>query len=128
MFGKRTINEKRSANLNVAATLLLIGVAALFVMAFSGGGDPFTLQGQVISVDPSARTLIVKSFEETPLAAIDNEYTFNLYQVSGVTMCGKDMSIADIKAGDMVTVAYHQEGNGGILADSVEFISPDEKC
>ena len=128
MLGRQTINEKRSAKANLVATLLMVGVAALFVMAFTGGGQPFTLQGQVVAVDPSVSTLIVKSLEDNSLAIMGSEYTFNLSQLSGASMCGEDKSIADINAGDMVTVWYHQESNGGILADSVDFTSPYMKC
>jgi len=127
MLGKLTLNEKRSL---VAAIAVVFALAAIFVMysANSASALPFAFKGQVIAVDASAKTLTVKATEESSLASMGGQYTFRLNELSGVVMCGIDKDIKDIRAGDDVTVWYHEEGTGNILADSIDLSSPNMKC
>jgi|GEM_PF-6446355 len=149
MFARETMHTKRAVD--VVKSLLVLLVAALFVMSFTnaafagamnpgsmnqgtmksgeinsegnyaGGGSLFSYHGKVISVDQAAKSLTVQS-------APNNELLFKVAEGTSVTKCDKTVSLDKVKAGDEVTILYHQDGAGNFIAGDINLAIPPERC
>ena len=47
--------------------------------------------------------------------------------ITKVTMCGQLKTVQDIKAGEQVTVKYHED-NGKLYADAIDLTAPLVAC
>jgi hypothetical protein len=95
---------------------------------FASGAAPFSLLGKVVAVDKSAKTITVDPSELRnelgPNKAAPAITTFVLDRNVSVYSGDRSMMLNDINVGDTVSVNYHQEGDGKIIADSIA-INPD---
>ena len=120
MYDKKV---KSSAGLFKLFTgVLVVTAAVLFMVSFANtavaaGEKMSTLGGQVISVDPNAGTLTVKSSgrNESSMGLV----TFATDKMTWVTSCGQNKTLKDIGAGQDVTVTYHEK-DGKLYADFIE--------
>ena len=83
----------------------IIPVGAIATLLAASMASAGTLNGQIASVDASARTLVVK---ET--AAPRKEVRLTLTADAQVIQAGKAATIADLKAGERVQVTYTDKG------------------
>lgn len=106
-----------------AKVFLTVAVAALFVMAFayqasaySGGGSaPFTYTGNIVSLDNNYKWVTVQ-------AGPNDELSFKLDDGAAVMKCNVSEHFRDLKIGDHVTISYLEEGNGGYIANEVDWL------
>ena len=104
--------------------------ALYFVIALAGAalaeGKDFSLnydfKGQVTSIDFLAKSLTVKASDPFWGAS-----TFTMGNITKVTMCGQLKTVEDLKPGEIVTVAYH-ENNGKLYADAIDLSAPIIAC
>jgi hypothetical protein len=86
-------------------------------------GSPFAVTGRVVALDRDAKTLTVDSSYLKDAATFNKSAaglsSFKLDENSTVVMGDKTMNFSDINVGDTVTVNYHQESNGNIIADGI---------
>jgi predicted ribosome-associated RNA-binding protein Tma20 len=83
------------------------------------GLSPFSLTGKVVSVDRNMLTIDTTSYS--------NSGGINTFVLSGspeIVMGGIRKDLVDLKSGDLVTVNYHQERDGRIVADGIAIASP----
>ena len=78
--------------------------------------------GKVTSVDFLSKKLTATSTD--PLLGGS---TFAMGDLTKVTMCGQLKTVQDIKAGEKVTITYH-ETNGKLYADAIELPTPLVAC
>ena len=110
--------------------MLIMVVALFFVAALAGaalaqGRDyplNYDFKGQVMSVDVLSKKLTAESND--PLMGAS---TFNMDDITRVTMCGQLKSVQDIKVGEKVTVKYHED-NGELHADAIDLPAPLVSC
>ena len=111
-------------------SLLVMLFSLFFVTVLSGAafvqGKNYPLNtnftGQVTSVDFLSKELIAMS--NNPLLGGS---TFTMSDLTKVTMCGQLRTVQDIKAGEKVTITYH-ETNGKLYADAIELPTPLVAC
>lgn len=84
------------------------------------GRAAFSLSGKIAFIDKDARTI---TLEPSPYAA--GERSFYLDNNTSIMMGDRTVSLNDLNVGDNVTVNYHQESNGRIIADSVAVTLPE---
>jgi hypothetical protein len=129
MFGRETINEKRSKAGTLVTRILLMAVAALFVMSFAypavANDNALTLKGEIVAVDNYAKTLTVKSLEKTRSSdmGLRGEFTFTMDKMTNVVSCTENKSLNDIGVGEKVTVTYYEK-EGVLFADTIEIGIP----
>ena len=122
MFSRKTINKKMA---NVLTDMLVMVVAALFVMSFAtqlnARESKANLKGEVVAVDGYAGTVTVKSMETVPSSGISmkDNITFATYKETNVTSCTQNRILNDINAGEKVTITYH-EAEGTLFADVID--------
>jgi hypothetical protein len=115
--------DKRSARpFTLYTGVLAIAVAALFIVSFAtpalaAGEKISTISGQVIAVDPYARTLSVKSSGRNESSM--GLFTFSTDKMTSIVNCAQNESLRDIGVGQDVTVTYHEK-EGKLFADVVE--------
>ncbi len=94
--------------------VLTMAVAVLFLFAFSNGvsakASMHKLSGQVVSVDPGAKSFVVKEKK--------GEATIMTDEMTKVTMGKEQKAFDDIKAGEIVKVKYHEK-DGKMMAYKV---------
>jgi len=123
MFNRKTINETRVAT--SVTTILIAVVALLFVMSFANQaaarGKMDSLKGEVVAVDGYNKTLTVKSIEssQSSPAGMEGEFVFDADRNTNVIWCSQNKTFEDIRAGDKVTVTYHERG-GRLVADAID--------
>lgn len=101
--------------------VLLVVLAALFVMAFAyqasafsaGGSSPFSYTGKIVALDSHDKIVTVQ-------AGPNDELTFNLNDNGAVMRCSMSESFASLKIGDEVTVSYFDRGDGSYIADEID--------
>lgn len=120
MLGKKIFKSIKAVKL--VAALFAAAVSVLLLTSFANAGSAVTQQAYILGIDPSARTLTVQLFETDISSDIRHkgeiELSFN--DVSKVTLCNESKSFDDLKAGDTVTLTYH-ETMSGYFADSIDF-------
>jgi hypothetical protein len=109
--------------------------AALFVCAFANTGtaaDVFTITGKITSMDKGLKTFTVDS---TAYAAGQKNYgdpsglrSFVLNTTpenqTRIMMGNQRRDFDDLNVGDIVTVSFHQESGGRVVADGIALITP----
>ena len=111
--------------------LLAIVVAMLFVFSLAsvaGAAEKgmytkdqiYSVRGPVLAVDPSAKTLTVKSIEpsRSPSTRWKGDITFVTSDDTKIAMGKKVETFQDLKAGEEVVVKFHEVA-GKYIADSV---------
>ncbi len=84
----------------------------------------FSLTGKVVSLDPDARSIAVNPvYPGMTYSGTREVRTFALDNTS-LYRNGQPVTLTDINVGDLVTVNYHQESNGRIIADSIAINPP----
>ena len=122
MFDRKTINKKIA---NVLTSMLVMVVAALFVMSFAtqvnAQGSKANIKGEVIAVDDYARTVTVKSLEMLSSSGIgmNENITFSADKGTNVTSCTQNRIFNDINVGAKVAITYH-ELDGKLVADVID--------
>jgi len=94
-----------------AVILLALIVLSAIPLALASGksSELHHLQGEVVSVDATAKSLTVK---ETLKDGKTKEITFTTDTKTKVTIQGKAGQLSDLTAGEAVKVSYHKTGNG----------------
>ena len=120
---KTIIAGKRLKAAHLVTGILVVVVASLFLLSFTttASARPFTLEGKVVEADSSSQTITLNP------AGTNDEMVFNLDKDASITMCDKDASLNDLKAGDVVTLQYHEESDGHWIAEGIDF-SGAGKC
>jgi Domain of unknown function (DUF5666) len=125
---KKTITAKCGTPRRILITLLV----ALFVMSLPGtsGAQTLSLTGKVVGIDKHKQILTVDgSYFYAPNRGSDyggaaGISTFALGKRAYVMKGSQKMDFDDIRVGDWVTVNFHQEGTGIVIADGIAFTSP----
>ncbi|HSB30546.1 MAG TPA: hypothetical protein VLD55_03000 [Candidatus Sulfobium mesophilum] len=108
-------------------SLIAEGIAMTFPPAsYSAYTGPrtFSLQGKVVVIDRDARTFTVD-----PSYYYGQNYSGGVrvfaYRDGAVVLLGSERrDFRDLRVGDWVTVAFHQEGNGFVVTDEIAITSP----
>jgi hypothetical protein len=90
--------------------------------SFAAETTPFALQGKVLAVDRNAGTITVDSSFRDIHAYNKGKggvTTFVLDKDISVFSGNRSLGLGDIKVGDTVSINYHQESDGNIIADSI---------
>ena len=104
-------------------------LAATFVPAIlppaaaSPPGSEHRLVGEVVRVDPEARSLDVR---ETLKRGPAHEIHFVLAEDAKVLIRGKEATLAEVSPGDAVTVRYI-DAQGRLVARSIDVAKPAER-
>src|SRR5207247_9817584 len=98
-------------SLFVLGTMSVVMAAGGAKMEHHKGGDTHKVVGEVDSVDANARTLVVKETLKKE-GGEAKEMTFNFTEKASIMMDGKAATIADLQAGDSVTVHYQATPDG----------------
>ncbi len=103
--------------------VLTLALVALFVVALVGTANAqYSISGKVVAIDQGRRTLTVATYSESN--KLGASYSFGLERQATV-MRGKVMShFRDIRVGDWVTVTYHQESSGLLVAGDINITTP----
>ncbi len=90
-------------------SLLALVVLSTIPLALAAGksAELHHLQGEVVSMDATAKSLTVK---ETMKDGKTKEVVFTLDEKTKVTIQGKAGQLQDVKPGDPVKVSYHKTG------------------
>ena len=113
--------------------ILAGSVAVFFVFCLSGAAfaaeTEYSVKGKVVSVDFLAGKLTVKSIDKIPalISGPLGEFTFSMNEITRVTMCNQERPLKDIKAGQEITVSYH-ERDKRLYADSIAMPAPLVAC
>src|SRR5512135_1446855 len=111
MLSRKIINKKMA---NVVAGVVVMVVAALFVMSFAtqvnAQGSKTSLKGEVVAIDDYARTVTVKSMETIPSYgnSMKDNITVATDKETNVTSCTQNMIFSDLKVGEKVNITYHE--------------------
>jgi hypothetical protein len=117
---EKTATRKTVKMLNVLALVLV----TLFVMSLviPNSVQAFSIAGKVVATDNDKKTLTVTAYNEPNKRGAD--YAFALDKQATV-MRGKELShFRDIRVGDWVTVNYHQESGGLVVAEDINISTP----
>ena len=113
MVGIQAINQKR------LISVLLLLATVLFVMSFATAASaaPFTITGQIVSIDKGAKILTVDS-------GMTKEHLVLALGDGAAIMSGsRPVPFNDLKIGDRVTVRYHQKSDGDYVAEDIALIA-----
>lgn len=120
IYGNRKISVRAAGLLKTAVMLL----AALFVMSLliASSAQAFSLTGKVSAIDTHKRTLAVTPYDGQRLKGPDQ--SFALDNSAMVLMGNEKRHFGDIRVGDWVTVTYHEESGGIVIAEGISFALP----
>jgi hypothetical protein len=90
------------------ATLLVLSLTTVLFAndAKEMKGPHMKVSGEVVSVDAATRTLTVRE----KMGDKNNDWTFTVEDSAKVMVAGKDDSLDHLKAGDLISVKYHNNG------------------
>lgn len=121
MVYKKRKMARRAADLLKAGAMVL---AALFVMSLiiAPSAQAFSLTGRVSAIDKDKETLTVTPYDGLNLRGPDQ--SFALDRNALVLMGNEKRDFGDIRVGDWVTVTYHEESGGIVIAEGISFAVP----
>lgn len=120
IYRNRKISARAAHLLKTAAMVL----AALFVMSLliAPNVQAFSLTGRVSGIDASKMTLSVTPYDGLRLRGPDQ--SFALDRSALVLKDNEKRDFRDIRVGDWVTVTYHEESGGIMIAEGISFAFP----
>jgi hypothetical protein len=121
MFNKYT--EISGSVVGVLKVLTLV-LAAFFVVSLATTASAqFYLTGRVAAIDKDKMTITVTAYNgpNKPLGA---DFGFALYRHAMVMSGDEERNFEDIRAGDWVTITYHQESGGILIAEGIAMTFP----
>ncbi len=102
--------------------LAAITIALFFAMSLASVAlaKEYSLKGEVLSIDTAAKTLTVKAINSAVSSPtrFKGDIPFVTSDMTKVTMGKKHETLANLKAGDMVKVKFHEK-NGKDIADRI---------
>lgn len=121
MVYKNIKMSARAADLLKAGAMVL---AALFVISLivAPSAGAFSLTGRVAAIDKDKETLTVTPYDGQNLRGQDRSFTLDRSAL--VLMGNEKRDFRDISVGDWVTVTYHAESGGIVIAEGIAFTSP----
>src|SRR5512135_3059971 len=114
MVYKNKKMSTRAADLLKTAVMVL---AALFVMSLiiAPSAQAFSLTGRVDGIDKDKMTLTVTPYDGLKLGGQDRSFALDKHAL--VLMGSEKRDFRDIRVGDWVTVTYHEESTGTVVAE-----------
>ncbi len=121
MVYKNRKTSTRAADLLKTAAVVL---AALFVMSLiiTPSAQAFSLTGRVSGIDRDKATLTVTPYDGLNLKGPDRAFALDKHAL--VLMGNEKRDFRDIRVGDWVTVTYHEESGGIVIAEGIAYALP----
>jgi hypothetical protein len=108
--------------------LFVVSCASVFAAeSQKGSSQPQAkhVMGEVVSVDSASNTLVVR---ETLKDKSTKEITITCEPGTKIHLAGKTVPLAEIAAGDTVTISYHPAADGKNMAKTVSISKPQKKA
>ncbi len=120
VYKNRKISTRAADLLKTGAMVL----AALFVMSLiiAPNAQAFSLTGRVAAIDKDKVTLTVTPYDGLNLRGPDRAFALDKHAL--VLMGNEKRDFRDIRVGDWVTVTYHEESGGIVIAEGIAFTLP----
>jgi hypothetical protein len=121
MFKKNKDISAKTVNLLTVLTLVL---TAFFVVYLSTTASAqFSLTGRVSAIDTHQKTITVTAYNG-PDKPLGPDYGLALDRQARIMSGDGERSFGDIRAGDWVTITYHEESGGSLIAEGIAMTFP----
>jgi hypothetical protein len=121
MFKKNKEISAESVSLLKFLTLVL---AAFFIASVATTANAqFSITGRVGAIDNSKMTITVTAYSG-PNRPLGPDYGFALDRQARVMSGDEDRRFGEIRVGDWVTITYHQESGGSLIAEGIAMTFP----